>query len=189
MRASLNLPNTLTTLRLALVPLFLWFLMWERGEDTLARWAAVTTFSLAMITDLIDGKVARRWGQVTNFGKIADPIADKVLVGGALIGLSLLGVVPWWMTIVILARELIITVIRLVLVRRVVLPAGRGGKLKTTVQTIALIALISPLTLWGWAAGRDIGMVFLWLAVIVTVVSGLDYLRSMRQAVLDAAAT
>ena len=128
-------------------------------------------FALAAVTDRFDGQLARKYGLVTDFGKLADPIADKALIGSALIGLSLLGDLPWWMTIVICTREIGVTLLRLAVVRRGVIPAGRGGKLKTLVQSVAIGVLLLPLS-GGFATA---GMTLMWIALVLTVVTGLDY--------------
>lgn len=175
-----NLPNALTTVRLLLVPLFLWLLLREDGMDPESRIAAVVVFIVAMVTDYVDGKIARERGLVTSFGKIVDPIADKALIGGALIGLSILGQIPWWVTALILFREIGVTVLRLVVIRHGVMPAGRGGKTKTVLQTVTLVLLMLPLPeSWSWFTTG-----LLAATVVVTLATGLDYLMSairMRQ--------
>ncbi len=172
-----NAPNALTMLRIGLVPLFAWLLLTQDGDtDELRVWAAVV-FLLAIGTDWLDGDLARRQGQVTDFGKIADPIADKALIGAALISLSLLGELPWWVTVVILVREIGITVMRFVVIRRGVMAAGRGGKLKTVLQSVGLVLLILPL------AGllHMLGLLVMYAALVVTVVTGLDYVMQARR--------
>ena len=175
-----NLPNALTTVRLLLVPLFLWLLLREDGMDPESRIAAVVVFILAMVTDYVDGKIARERGLVTSFGKIVDPIADKALIGAALIGLSILGQIPWWVTVLILFREIGVTLLRFVVIRHGVMPAGRGGKTKTVLQTVTLVLLMLPLPeSWSWFTTT-----LLTITVIVTLATGLDYLMSairMRQ--------
>jgi len=172
-----NLPNALTTVRLLLVPLFLWLLLREDGTDPESRIAAVVVFILAMVTDYVDGKIARDRGLVTSFGKIVDPIADKALIGAALIGLSILGQVPWWVTAVILIREIGVTVLRFVVIRHGVIPAGRGGKTKTVLQTVTLVLLMLPLPdSWSWFTTA-----LLAATVIVTLATGLDYFVSAAQ--------
>lgn len=172
-----NLPNALTVLRILLVPLFLWLLLSESGESTALRWWALVVFAVASFTDWLDGDLARRRQLVTNFGKVADPIADKALMGSALIGLSLLGDLPWWVTVVILARELGITLLRFWVIRHGVIQASRGGKLKTLLQAIGLLLLIAPLG----DLGHTIGLWIMYAAVAVTLVTGLDYvLRALR---------
>ena len=170
--SAVNLPNALTTLRLLLVPLFGWLLLREDGTDAASRVAAVVVFIGAMITDWADGRIARDRGLVTSFGKIVDPIADKALIGMALVGLSLLGQVPWWVTIIILAREIGVTLLRFAVIRHGVMPAGRGGKTKTVLQTVTLVLLMLPLPdSWSWFTSLMLGA-----SVVVTVVTGLDYL-------------
>ncbi|USQ78877.1 CDP-diacylglycerol--glycerol-3-phosphate 3-phosphatidyltransferase [Ornithinimicrobium faecis] len=166
-----NLPNALTVLRMLLVPLFLWLLLSESGESEPHRWWAAVVFGVASLTDWLDGDLARRRQLVTNFGKIADPIADKALMGSALIGLSILGELPWWVTVVILIRELGITALRFWVIRRGVIAASKGGKIKTTLQAIGLLLLILPLT----GLLHSLGLWVMYAAVVVTVVTGVDY--------------
>lgn len=176
-----NLPNALTVLRILLVPLFLFLLLGYDGLDPMWRLGAFVVFGLAMLTDKIDGDLARRYDLITDFGKIADPIADKSLMAAALIGLALIGALPWWIPIVILVREFGITVLRLLIVRRVVLPASKGGKLKTLLQTIAIGLFIVLLPLAAVVPdGVTIAVIVIaWVvmtaAVIVTLVTGIDY--------------
>ena len=169
-----NVANALTVLRVVLVPLFGWLLLREGGDDDASRVVAFVTFGVAMMTDRFDGDLARRRGLVTDFGKIADPIADKALTGMAFVGLSLLGELPWWVTVVVLVREWGITVLRFAVIRYGVMAANRGGKLKTVLQTLALGLYILPLP--GWFDPVE-GSVMA-LAVIVTVVTGVDYVLS-----------
>ncbi|WP_245159247.1 CDP-diacylglycerol--glycerol-3-phosphate 3-phosphatidyltransferase [Blastococcus sp. TF02A-35] len=166
-----NLPNALTVLRLLVVPVFALLLLQDDGLDNTDRYWATLVFGLAIITDRYDGLIARRTGQVTEFGKLADPIADKALTGTALIGLSVLELLPWWVTAVILVREVGVTVLRFWVIRHGVIAASRGGKAKTVVQALAIALYILPLTgllasarWWVMAA-----------AVLLTVLSGLDY--------------
>jgi len=176
-----NLPNALTTLRILMVPFFGWALLVDGGDSVLWRTVAWALFVAAMVTDKVDGDIARSRDLVTNFGKIADPIADKALTGMAFVGLSIVGDLWWWVTAVVLVREWGITVLRLWVIRYGVMAAGSGGKLKTVLQTVALGAFILPLRqldgTWG-----DIAMVLWWVAVVVmaaavavTVVTGLGY--------------
>ncbi|GAB3682961.1 CDP-diacylglycerol--glycerol-3-phosphate 3-phosphatidyltransferase [Saccharopolyspora tripterygii] len=173
----LNIANVLTMSRLVMVPVFLVALFWDGGHDTLWRWIATGVFALASITDRIDGEVARKRGLVTDFGKIADPIADKALTGAALVGLSLLGDLPWWATWVIIARELGVTLLRFWVIRHGVIAASHGGKIKTLLQAIAIGLYLMPLGSWA-----DIPRwIVLGAALIATVVTGLDYVvRALR---------
>ncbi len=176
-----NLPNALTTLRILMVPFFAWALLVDNGESVLWRFVAFLLFVAAMITDKIDGDIARSRNLVTNFGKIADPIADKALTGMAFVGLSLIGELWWWVTAVVLVREWGITALRFWVIRHGVMAASAGGKLKTVLQTGALALLVLPLRLFE--GGLDtVGLVVWWAAVglmaaavAVTVVTGIDY--------------
>jgi CDP-diacylglycerol--glycerol-3-phosphate 3-phosphatidyltransferase len=143
--SNLNLPNVLTTLRIAMVPFFGWALLHEGGDSVLWRLVAFGLFALAMITDKIDGDIARARGLVTDFGKIADPIADKAITGMALIGLSAVGDVWWWVTIVVLLREWSVTLLRISVLKHVVIAATVTGKTKTALQAVALSGLLLPL--------------------------------------------
>jgi CDP-diacylglycerol--glycerol-3-phosphate 3-phosphatidyltransferase len=159
--------------RLLLVPGFVLLMFAEGGHDAGWRSLAWAAFTVAMITDLLDGELARRRNIVTDFGKIADPIADKAIMGAALICLSALDDLPWWVTVTILARELGITLLRFWVIRHGILPAGRGGKLKTLTQVIAVGMYILPLT----GAFATLRWWVMALAVVLTVVTGLDYVR------------
>jgi CDP-diacylglycerol---glycerol-3-phosphate 3-phosphatidyltransferase len=166
-----NVANGLTLVRLLLVPVFGWALVQQDGTDTGWRLIAFVIFTVASITDRLDGDLARRRGLVTEVGKLADPIADKALTGTALVGLSALGLLPWWVTVVILARELGITLLRFWVIRHGVIPASRGGKYKTFLQSIAIGLYLLPLhdalaTLAAWIMGA---------ALVLTVVTGVDY--------------
>ena len=175
-----NLPNVLTGLRIVMVPFFVWA-MWAGGpwgsDSAAARWTAVVLFAVAMYTDKLDGDIARARGLVTNFGKIADPIADKLLTGSALVLFSLLGELWWWVTAVILVREWGITLMRFVVIRYGVMPAGRGGKLKTVLQAVGIGLLLMPLApvlgdWWPWLGWTVIGV-----ATVLTVLTGVEYVR------------
>ena len=133
-----NLANVLTGLRLVLVPIFLLALFSGTGHETAGRIVAFVIFAVACITDQLDGLLARNYGMATEFGAFVDPIADKALIGSALIGLSMLGDLPWWVTVVILIREIGVTLLRLAVIRRGVIPASWGGKIKTVVQALAI---------------------------------------------------
>ena len=169
-----NLPNALTAFRCVLVPVFAWMLLAHPHEF---GWRVATTvvFAAAILTDSIDGHLARKYNIVTKFGKLADPIADKALTGMAFIGLSIIGELPWWVTIVILAREWGITVMRFYMLRYGVMAANRGGKIKTVLQSVALVLYLLPLPTSGplhWFAVIVMGAAF-----VFTVVTGLDYIR------------
>ncbi|WP_040340194.1 CDP-diacylglycerol--glycerol-3-phosphate 3-phosphatidyltransferase [Candidatus Blastococcus massiliensis] len=186
-----NLPNALTVLRLAVVPVFAYLLLHDEGLDDAGRYWATLVFGLAIITDRYDGMIARRTGQVTEFGKLADPIADKALTGTALIGLSALGLLPWWVTVVILVREVGVTLLRFWVIRHGVIAASRGGKLKTVLQALAIGLYILPLT-GLLATGRWWVMA---AAVLLTLLTGLDYVyraltlrRTSARAMRNAAA-
>jgi CDP-diacylglycerol--glycerol-3-phosphate 3-phosphatidyltransferase len=168
-----NIPNMLTMLRLLIVPVFVALLLANGGHDPKWRAVAWAAFAIAMITDLFDGELARRMDLVSDFGKIADPIADKAIMGAALVGLSALGDLPWWMTIVILVREIGITLMRFWVIRHGVIPASRGGKIKTLTQGIAVGMYVLELT--GPLATARFWLML--LAVVLTVVTGLDYVR------------
>ncbi len=169
----------LTGLRLVLVPIFVLALLAGDGHDTTSRVAAFVIFAVAVITDRFDGALARTYGMVTELGTLADPIADKALIGAALIGLSTLGDLPWWVTVVILVREVAVTVLRFAVLRRGVIPASWGGKLKTLVQAVAIGLFVLPLSgSWLVAATAVMGV-----AVVLTVVTGVDYIASAAREV------
>lgn len=172
-----NIANYLTVFRLVLVPFFGWLLLARGGEDPAYRWAAFAVFVLAMFTDRVDGDLARSRGLVTNFGKVVDPIADKTLVTMALVGLSILAEVPWWITVLFLVREWGITAVRFWVIRHGVMAAGRGGKVKTLLQAMALGFFVMPR--WNLPGSRlldGLAWTFLIAALVVTIVTGIDYL-------------
>ncbi len=169
-----NLANLLTGLRLVLVPIFLLALFAGNGHDTTGRVVAFVVFAVAVITDRFDGALARNYGMVTEFGTLADPIADKTLIGAALIGLSMLGDLPWWVTVLILAREIGVTALRFAVLRRGVIPASWGGKLKTLVQAVAIGLFVLPLS-GSWLVAAQVVM---GVAVVLTVITGADYVAS-----------
>ncbi|GAA2512294.1 MULTISPECIES: CDP-diacylglycerol--glycerol-3-phosphate 3-phosphatidyltransferase [Actinomycetes] len=183
-----NVANLLTMLRLVLVPGFVALMLADGGYDPAWRSLAWAAFAIAMITDLFDGHLARTYNLVTDFGKIADPIADKAIMGAALICLSSLGDLPWWVTIVILGRELGITLMRFLVIRYGVIPASRGGKLKTLTQGVAVGMYVLALT--GWLASLRFWVMA--AAVVLTVATGLDYVRQAivlrRQGIAERAA-
>ncbi|MET9065309.1 CDP-diacylglycerol--glycerol-3-phosphate 3-phosphatidyltransferase [Streptosporangium sandarakinum] len=162
-----NIANVVTVLRLAMVPFFVVCLFLE-GDGW--RITALVVFLVASLTDLLDGELARRYGLVTDFGKIADPIADKALTGAALISLSVLDELPWWVTVVILGRELGVTLLRFAVIRHGVIPASYGGKVKTVLQ-------IAAIALYMWPGVPDVlRWVVMGAAVVVTVATGVDYI-------------
>jgi CDP-diacylglycerol--glycerol-3-phosphate 3-phosphatidyltransferase len=173
----LNVANALTALRMALVPVFLAVTVTSGMTRPGWRIAACVTFSVASLTDFVDGWIARTWDMVTSFGKVADPIADKALTGTALVLLSAYGQLSWWATSIILVREIGVTVLRFWVIRHGVIPASRGGKVKTALQILAIAWYLLPLS--GPAAA--IGEWVMWLAVAVTVITGIDYVaRALR---------
>lgn len=180
-----NLANTVTVARIALVPLVVLAILADDGGGGW-RWVAGALFALAAATDRLDGYLARRLDQVTDWGKMVDPIADKALIGATLVTLSALGDVPWWITIVVAVRELGITAMRFAVLRYVVIPASRGGKLKTVLQSVGLGMFVVPLgTLPAFV--QVTAWVVLLASVVVTVVTGVDYLRrgwAVRQGVV-----
>lgn len=167
-----NIANALTCFRLLLVPVFAVLLL--HGGGALGGWriASCAVFAVASITDRIDGDLARSRGIVTDFGKLADPIADKALIGTALVGLSVLHLLPWWVTAVVLARELGITGLRFWVIRRGILPASRGGKVKTFTQAVAIGLYLLPIT--GWAHWFPVAVMA--IAVALTLGTGVDYI-------------
>jgi CDP-diacylglycerol--glycerol-3-phosphate 3-phosphatidyltransferase len=172
-----NLANGLTALRLLLVPVFVVVLFHGGGHVHSWRWFAWVVFAVAAVTDTLDGRVARSRGLVTDFGKIADPIADKALSGAALIGLSTLGDLPWIVTIVVLVREVGVTLLRFWVIRRGVIAASRGGKLKTMLLGFGTGFWILPFT----GFGHDIARLLMTAAVVVALLTGYDYLlRALR---------
>jgi len=172
----LNLPNILTFVRLLLVPVFAFLLPQSQTSDEI-RWWATAVFGFAALTDFIDGYLARKYKLITNVGKIADPIADKLLIGTALIALSVEHTVSWWFTTIILIREIAITLLRFKVINRGVIPASRGGKAKTISQIVAILAYLVPLD--GWV--DQVALVAMYCAVILTVITGIDYvLRAYR---------
>ncbi len=177
-----NVANIITVVRILLAPLFIWMLVADNGENGLLRYAAAALFILAIATDGVDGLLARRRNLITNVGVILDPIADKVLIGGALITLSILGELWWWVTIVILVREFGITAFRFAVLSKRVIPASRGGKIKTIVQSVAISLYLVPLhTLLGeWVLYFNATV--MGAALLITIVTGIDYLvQAWRQ--------
>lgn len=177
MNFSWNLPNILTISRVVLVPVFIVMLLLP--NETVGRWLALLVFVIASITDRYDGLLARRRNMVTNFGKIADSFADKLLTGAAFIMLSYLGSLPWWVTVIILAREWGITLMRFAMVRKEVMAAGAGGKAKMVLQIVGICLLLVPwVSLLGERAGSGMVLVsqaVVYLAALLTVITGIDY--------------
>ncbi|WP_138944602.1 CDP-diacylglycerol--glycerol-3-phosphate 3-phosphatidyltransferase [Plantibacter sp. M259] len=170
-----NLPNAITVARIVLAPVFMWMLLADDGSDGALRWWAALLFVVAIASDGIDGHIARSRNLVTDLGKILDPIADKVLTGGALVALSILGELPWWVTIVVLVREIGITVHRFIVISDHVVAAAWMGKLKTLAQAVAISLALAPfwVLLGGWVLW--VNAVFMTIAVLLTIASGIDY--------------
>lgn len=179
-----NLANVLTLSRLVLVPVFLLALFTGDGHQIAGRIVAFVIFTVACLTDRFDGLLARNYGMATEFGAFVDPVADKALIGSALIGLSMLGDLPWWVTVVIMSREVIVTLLRLAVIRRGVIPASWGGKLKTVVQAVAIGLFVLP---WASEPGPFLvaASVVMGVAIVLTVITGIDYvigtIREVRQ--------
>ncbi|MFM5968579.1 MAG: CDP-diacylglycerol--glycerol-3-phosphate 3-phosphatidyltransferase [Micrococcales bacterium] len=169
-----NLPNAITVLRILLVPVVVALLFQAPSANSWQRWLAVTAFVVSIATDGVDGSIARRRGLITDLGTILAPIADKALIGAAFVSLSILGQIPWWITIAILVREFGITAYRLIVVRRRVLAASTGGKVKTVLQAVAVGFYLSPLATL-WQPIEVIQYLVLLAAVVSTVSSGLQY--------------
>lgn len=179
-----NAANALTTLRIVMVPFFGWAMLTADGDSIGWRLVAFGLFAVAMITDKIDGDLARKHNLITNFGKIADPMADKAITGMAFIGLSVIGELWWWVTILVLVREWSVTIMRLSVAKHVVIAASQGGKIKTVLQTVALGVLILPLHQLDGTIGAVADVVW-WLAVAVmmvavamTLYTGFDFFKS-----------
>lgn len=170
--SAFNVPNFLTTIRIIVVPILAWLLFKESAETDANRIIAGTIFIVAALTDIADGTIARRWNLITNFGKIFDPIADKALIGVALIGLSYLNLLDWWFTWVILARELFVTFLRFWVINKGVIPASRGGKLKTITQIVAISFYLLPLP----ESFSIVGEIIMYAAVILTLATAVDYI-------------
>lgn len=176
-----QLPNAITIVRILCAPVFLWMLLADGGADGALRWWAAVLFIVAIGTDGIDGYLARRHDIVTDLGKLLDPIADKALTGVAFVGLSILGELPWWVTIVVLVREVGITVYRFIVVSDHVLAAAWMGKLKTVAQAVALSLALTPLAtlidspVWAGVVWW-VNVVTMSIAVLLTIASGVDYI-------------
>lgn len=180
-----NAPNIITGARIVATPFFIWMLLADHGQMGALRWAAAVFFVVAIATDAWDGHIARSRGLITDLGKLLDPIADKFLTGGALVGLSILGL-PWWVTIVVLIREIGITVHRLFEARTVVLAAAWMGKLKTVAQSVAIALALFPFA--SLASGTVFADVMYWVNVVtmsiavgLTIASGIDYVINVMK--------
>lgn len=180
-----NVPNALTTLRIVMVPFFGFALLHDGGDDNGWRWIAYVLFAVAMITDKIDGDIARKHNLVTNFGKIADPIADKAITGMAFVGLSIIYPLMWWITVPVLLREWAVTIARLSVAKQVVMPANQSGKIKTMAQALALGGLVAPFHYLegGWDVPGEIvwwaAIVLMAVAVVLTMTSGYEFARDV----------
>ena len=171
-----NVANIITVVRILLAPLFIWLLLDDAGQLGPIRYVAAALFIVAIATDSVDGILARRQNLVTDFGKILDPIADKVLTGGALVSLSILGELWWWVTIVILVREIGITVFRFVIIRTRVVPASGGGKLKTVFQSVAISLYLVPTWLLIGDVMHWVNAAVMAVALVLTLTTGIQYL-------------
>ena len=179
----MNLPNKLTTLRVIMIPFFVFFLLWQNGENYTFRMIALALFIIASLTDLLDGKIARKYNLVTNFGKFMDPLADKLLVCSALICLIELNALPAWMVIIIISREFIISGFRLIASDNgVVIAASYWGKFKTTFQMLMIIYLVVDLQ---FAYANVVGMVLVYVALALTVISLVDYIAKNYKVFLE----
>lgn len=168
----MNLPNKLTTLRVIMIPFFVFFLLWQNGENRTFRMIALALFIIASLTDLLDGKIARKYNLVTNFGKFMDPLADKLLVCSALICLIELNALPAWMVIIIISREFIISGFRLIASDNgVVIAASYWGKFKTTFQMVSVVLLILNIPALAFVTTLCV-----WIALVLTIVSLVDYI-------------
>ena len=177
-----NLPNLITMARILFVPFFIWTLVEFNNPESAMRWISVLVFIIIMASDGVDGAIARKRGLITNLGKLLDPIADKALLGGALVTLSVLGEVSWWVTAVIMIRELGITAYRFVVIRNEVVAASSGGKLKTIFQGIMVGFVVSPLTAWfdQWYTYFELALVL--FATALTLITGIQYLLAAFRA-------
>ena len=168
----MNLPNKLTTLRVIMIPFFVFFLLWQNGENYTFRMIALALFIIASLTDLLDGKIARKYNLVTNFGKFMDPLADKLLVCSALICLIELNALPAWMVIIIISREFIISGFRLIASDNgVVIAASYWGKFKTTFQMVSVVLFLLDIPALAFVT-----TICFWIAPVLTIVSLVDYI-------------
>lgn len=182
--SNVNVPNALTVLRIIMVPVFL-VVLFSHPEDPGWRIAATGVFVLAILTDLADGHIARKYNLVTDFGKLWDPVADKALTGAAFVALGILGELSWVIIVLILVREWGITWLRASIAKYGIMAANRGGKLKTVTQSVALgLYLLGLENLPVWLQWVAIGI--MWAALILTLVTGADYIRSAMRIRKDA---
>jgi CDP-diacylglycerol--glycerol-3-phosphate 3-phosphatidyltransferase len=170
-----NLPNTLTILRVVLLPLCAYALFKNGGDDTTWRVIAWTLFFIVGLSDILDGKLARDRNQITEFGKLLDPIADKAMLATAAIGASILGLLSWWVTAILLFREIAVTVLRFAVIKDGVIPASKGAKLKTFFQSFGVGFYILPLPTWLHIP-RDI---FMAIAIYLTISTGMAYFKQV----------
>ena len=175
-----NLANAITVLRILLAPVFLWFLYFYFTPAEIVNWFLLAAFVLVAATDGIDGAIARKTQTISKLGKLLDPIADKVLIGGAFFVMSLLDVIPWWVTVAILVREIGMTIYRLMVIKDRVIPASSGGKFKTVLQCIAIGWFISPLNVLTYNNTLTIGFGLLYLTVFITWSTALQYLKAAK---------
>lgn len=171
---SAALPNILTAARLIAVPVMVLLLLVDGGNQTADRWWALAVFLVAGATDFLDGYLARRWAVVSTFGKLADPIADKVLILAALAMIAVIGDVGWWIVVVLAVREIAVTVGRLMVAADTVIPASRGGKLKTVLQIVSISFFLAPVSM-PWV--DPFAYALLIASVILALVTGYDYMR------------
>lgn len=177
----LNAPNLIASARIVATPFFVWMLVAENGQNLTLRWLAAAFFVVAIATDALDGWLARRNNQITDLGKLLDPIADKFLTGAAFVSLSIIGELPWWVTALVLLREIGITVHRLAISGRTVVAAERLGKFKTLAQAVALVLAIAPLAQTLGTPMILVNTGVMTVAVVLTVVSGIEYIAARRQ--------
>jgi len=175
--SELNLPNSITIIRILALPICAYVLFKNGGHDYHWRIAAWWVFFFVGMSDALDGKLARSRNSVTEFGKLLDPIADKAYLATAMIFLSILGDLQWWVTVAILAREIGITIFRFSVIKTGVIPANRGGKIKTAVQNFAISFYMLPLNPALFLA-RDI---FLGIAIVLTLTTGASYVNQARK--------
>ena len=176
----MNLPNKLTVVRVLMIPFFVWFMLPSLGGEMAAsKWIALAIFCIASLTDLLDGKIARKYNLVTNFGKFMDPLADKLLVGAAMICLVEMGRIPAWIVIVIIIREFIISGFRLIASDNgIVIAASYWGKFKTVFQMAMIIVLIAA---FEGSVFVVVEQILIWVSLILTIVSLVDYIRKNKE--------